>query len=388
MEEAAAIVHDTISCMGETLIIQDPDVDGYTSTSVIYNYLYDIAPQFVEECVHVLGHSGKQHGLSDLVDKIKEIDACIGLSLILIPDAATNDAEQCRELAEEYDTQIVILDHHESDIENPYATIVNPQMCDYPNKSLVGAGVTWQFCRAYDELFGKRSANKFMDLCALGQIGDMSDYRNKEVRAIVRLGLENIQNKFFEAFIQKNDYSIQNRNGLNYLSLAFAVVPWINAICRSGTSEEKETVRLALMNNRCEDVIESSKRGAFGTKVPVYEEAILACERAKRRQTKEQDEAMGYFENQIAENDLTQNAMLFLIDYDDIVRPEIKGLLANRIQAEYQHPTAVISENEKGELTGSIRNYGLSVNQDLKGTLESTGLEVRVAGQFKKECGL
>ena len=37
---------------------------------------------------------------------------------------------------------IVILDHHESDIENPYATIVNPQLNNYPNKALSGSGWT------------------------------------------------------------------------------------------------------------------------------------------------------------------------------------------------------------------------------------------------------
>lgn len=58
-------------------------------------------------------------------------------------------------------------------------------------------------------------------------------------------------------------------------------------------------------------------------------------------------------------------------------------MVANKAQAEYQHPTAVLTpvENEDGEieLRGSMRNYSLSVNQDLKSTLESTGL-VRVAG--------
>ena len=376
MEEAAAVVHDTIFCMGNTLIIQDPDADGYTSSSIIYNYLYDIAPQFVEECVRMIGHSGKRHGLSDLMNKVKEIDADVtdGLSLILIPDASSNDAEQCQELAEEYGIQIVILDHHESDIENPYATIVNPQMCDYPNKNLVGAGVTWQFCRAYDELYGYESANKFLDLCAVGQIGDMSDYREPEVRALVKLGLDNLRNKFVKAFLKKNDYTVQNRNGLNYFSLAFALVPFINGMTRSGTEEQKEIVTKAFMDNRCEELIESNKRGAFGVQVPMYEEAILMCERAKRKQTQDQDEAMEYFEKQIAENNLTQNAMLFLIDKDDVVRPEIKGLIANKVQAKYQHPVAVISDNGDFEYTGSLRNYTLSVNKELKSTIESTGL--------------
>lgn len=357
-----------------TVVLQDCDVDGINSTSILTNYLGMLSPSFVRKCVTIIYHEGKQHGLSDVMNEIPE-----ETELVIIPDAGTNDTVYCKELAEK-GIDIVILDHHESDVENPYATIVNPQMCDYPNKSLVGAGVTWQFCRAADELCGYDYANDLLDLCTLGQIGDMSDYRIPEVRAIVNLGLNNIKNKFFQYIVDKREYSLNKKNGVNYFSVAFYVVSLINAVCRSGTVEEKKLVLNAFLDGMCEKVVPSSKRGHKGEPVLLYEEAYLVAERAKRRQTEEQDSAMDYFRKQIADKDLTQNAMLFLIDKDKVVRPEIKGLIANKIQAEYQHPTAVVSKNENGELTGSIRNYGLSVNQDLKGTLESTGLDIHVAG--------
>lgn len=341
--------------------------DGYTSTSILTNYLGRISPSFVKNYVSIIYHEGKQHGLSDVMDEVPE-----NTKLVIIPDAGTNDTIYCKKLVEK-NIEVVILDHHESDINNPYATIVNPYMCDYPNKNLVGAGVTWQFCRAIDELYGYDYANDLLDLCALGQIGDMSDYRNAEVRAIVNLGLNNIQNKFFQYIIKKREYSLNKKNGVNYFSVAFYVVSLINAICRSGTIEEKGLVLNAFLDGMCEQVVASSKRGHKGELVLLYEEAYLVAERAKRRQTNEQDAAMDYFRKQIADKHLTQNAMLFLVDEDKVVRPEIKGLISNKIQAEYQRPTAVVSENENGELTGSIRNYSLSVNQDLKGTLESTG---------------
>lgn len=365
----------------KTVVLQDCDCDGYTSTSVLVNYFGHVDPTFVKERVQILYHEGKKHGLSDVMEEIPE-----DTKLIIIPDAGTNDAIYCAELAEK-GVDIVVLDHHDSDIKNPYAIIVNPQMCDYPNKNLVGAGTTWQFCRAVDELYGYDYANDLLDLCALGQIGDMSDYRNPEVRAIVNLGLSNIKNKFFKYIVEKREYSLSKKNGVNYFSVAFYVVSLINAICRSGTVEEKGLVLNAFLEGMCEQTVASSKRGHKGEPVLLYEEAYLVAERAKRRQTDEQDSAMDYFRQQIADKNLIRNAMLFLIDEDNVVRPEIKGLIANKIQAEYQHPTAVISENENGELTGSIRNYGLSVNQDLKGTLESTGLDIQVLGH-KNAAGL
>lgn len=380
MEEAVNCVYNAASNYLNTVVIQDCDADGYTSTSILVNYLYNVFPDFVEQNLSILQHEGKQHGLSDLLYKIPE-----DTKLVILPDAGTNDVEQCKFL-NKMGSEVVILDHHESDVVNPYAIIVNPQLDDYPNKHLVGAGVTWQFCRAFDELYGYGNrAWDYIDLCALGQIGDMSDYRNLEVRAIVNIGLYNIKNAFMEAIVAKNEYSFNKMNGINYYSMAFYCVPFINAICRSGTQEEKELTLRAFLEQDQYEKVESSKRGEKGKFVYCFQEAVTVIERVKRRQTKVQDDAMDYFENQIAENDLTENAMMFLIDENGVVPAEIRGLIANKIQSKYQHPTAVLSLSD-GLYSGSMRNYGLSINQDLKSTLESTGL-VHCAGH-KNAAGL
>lgn len=89
MESAVEKVHNAVENFLPTVIVQDCDCDGYTSTAIMINYLYMRSPNFVKQCVRVIGHSGKQHGLSDLMNKIKEIDTGVadGLGLILIPDA-------------------------------------------------------------------------------------------------------------------------------------------------------------------------------------------------------------------------------------------------------------------------------------------------------------
>ena len=388
MEEAVSIIFQAALNNYPTVIVQDCDVDGYTSTSILFNFLFKVHPHFAENHITILQHEGKQHGLFDLMDKIPE-----DTLLVVLPDAGTNDVEQCKALRAK-GTEVVVLDHHESDTDNPYAVIVNPQIGGrYPNKNLVGAGVTWQFCRAYSEVCGYGDvAWDYIDLCALGQIGDMSDYRDLEVRAMVNLGLSNIKNKFIDAIVSKNTYSFNKMNGVNYYSMAFYCVPFINAICRSGTAEEKKLVLHALLEKTQQEEVESSKRGEKGKSIPCFQEAVTVIERVKRRQTKAQDEAMDYFENQIVDNDLTQNAMIFLIDKESVVPAEIRGLIANKIQAKYQHPTAVLSLSDN-MYAGSMRNYGLSVNQDLKATLESTELaqcigHKNAAGLFVKSMNL
>lgn len=75
-------------------------------------------------------HSGKQHGLKDHIENLLEDDF---YRLILLPDAGTNDLEECRKL-NKHNTDVLILDHHLKEQDNPYAIIINNQIQNYPNK--------------------------------------------------------------------------------------------------------------------------------------------------------------------------------------------------------------------------------------------------------------
>ena len=88
---------------------------------------------------YILHARAKAHGLDD------DIVISDDTKLLIIPDAGTNDTEQCKELSEN-GIDILILDHHESEEKNPYALIVNNQMSDnYFNKDFCGAGVVYKF---------------------------------------------------------------------------------------------------------------------------------------------------------------------------------------------------------------------------------------------------
>lgn len=358
-------------------VVQDCDCDGYTSAAIFVNYLYQISSDFVADKVTILTHAGKQHGLADLVDKIPR-----ETKLLVVPDAGSNDVEECKELSAFMD--ICILDHHDSCI-NPYATVVNPQLCDYPNKALTGAGVVWQFCRAYDELCGYDFADKFTDLAALGMIGDMSNYKELETRAIVNLGLADVHNPFFVTMARKNKFSIDKMNGINYYSVAFYVVPFINACVRSGTQEEKDIVFQSMLLSHAFDMVESSKRGEKSKFVYLYEEAVTVAERVKRRQTKLQDESMSILEKKIEDEHLTDHAIITCICGPDEVERNIAGLVANRIQAKYQHPALVLIRSKEVDdkeivYRGSARNYSMCENQDMKAMCLASGEMVMMQG--------
>lgn len=120
----------------KTLVLVDCDCDGYTAAAILINYLHDLFPAFVENCLKYYLHEDKTHGLSDCMDYIEKND----FKLIVIPDAASNDYEYHHKLKEE-GRKIIILDHHEAPQVSTDAIVINNQLSDYPNKQLSGAGV-------------------------------------------------------------------------------------------------------------------------------------------------------------------------------------------------------------------------------------------------------
>lgn len=199
----------------------------------------------------------------------------------------------------------------------------------------------------------------------------MMDYRSIETKAIVSLGLKNIQNPFFYYMVEKNNFSIQKMGGINYMSIAFYVTPFINAIVRSGTTEEKDLIFKSFLQQYAFEKIESGKRGHKGELVPRVEEAVRIATNVKARQTKLQDSAMDLLEKRIRDNNLQDNAIIVLTCEPGEVEKNIAGLVANKIQAKYQHPTLVLTRNKTQEekeyyYRGSARNYSFSEIEDMR----------------------
>lgn len=347
-------------------MIVDSDCDGYSSAAIIINYLYKVFPERIDN-FHYIHHTGKQHGLGDTVDQIP--DNC----LVILPDSSTNDIEQMRELLNR-GCAIVCADHHEADSyleDEDNLVIINNQIQDYPNKNMSAAGVVWQMCRAWDEIDNYDYANDLIDLAAFGCLSDMMPFTEIETKAIITLGLQNIKNPFLYYMAEKNEFSINKMGGINYMSIAFYITPFINAICRSGTMEEKDLIFKSFLTMYSFEKIESGKRGHKGELVPRVEEAVRIATNVKARQTKLQDSAMQLLEGRIQSNGLLNNAIIVLTCEPGEVEKNIAGLVANKIMAKYQHPTMVLTKSKEKEdkeyfYRGSARNYSFSEIEDMR----------------------
>lgn len=367
MQDAVEFVATACKERQKICIVVDPDVDGFTSAAIVMNFLLNDV-KVPSDLVTYLVHVGKQHGLGDMVDLIP-----MDTQLLIVPDAGTSDYDQ-QDMLTGRGCKVVILDHHQAELKNPNPDVVtvNPQLDNYPNKALTGAGVAWQFARAYAELvFEKPDFYKYMDLCAFGNISDMADNREMEIRAIVRGGLSNITNPFMSELAKKNVYTINKYGGLCYKGCAFGLTPFVNAICRSGTIKEKRQVFEAMLESVGNSPVPSEKRGAQKQLVTAAEEAVRVALNVKARQTKQQNALVEYI---LDTDDMNEDINVIVCDNPD-ARPELLGLVANKFQGMFKRPAIMLMDYpEEKVFRGSARNYEKSPIKDFRKFCQDSGL--------------
>lgn len=345
-------------------IIVDSDVDGYTSASMVYRYIKHLGEDI--NVTYSL-HTKKQHGISE---DVEIPDDC---ELLIIPDAGSNDIEQCKELTEK-GIDVIILDHHICDKQNDVAIVVNNQMCDYPNKNFCGAGIVYKFIKAVDEELWEDYADKMLDIVALGNISDVMDMRECETRYYVDLGLTKIRSKLFKALIEKQSYSM---NGVvNITSVQFYVTPILNAMIRVGSAEDKDLLFRAFIET--DEVFKYKKRGETEeSDEDIYTRAARLCYNAKNRQGKDVQKGVDAIDEVIKEKEIYKDKVMF-INVSDILGETLTGLVAIKIAEKYNKPCLLLRRQkvrEDGSLYygGSCRNFDNSPIESLKDFLDSTG---------------
>ena len=161
---------------------------------------------------------------------------------------------------------------------------------------------------------------------------------------------------------KKNAYSLKGT--ITPIGAAFYIVPFINAVVRSGTQEEKELLFNSMLIFKAFDIIPSTKRGCKGQIEQLVEQAIRTVTNVKARQTREQDKAMQVLEERIEKgNMMNHKVLLFLLEQGEIA-PGLAGLVANKIMAKYQRPCCILTrgKDESGNevFQGSARGYNKS----------------------------
>ncbi|ALA47944.1 putative single-stranded DNA-specific exonuclease [Brevibacillus phage Sundance] len=325
---------------GEVIrIVADIDTDGVCSTAIMYNYLKVLT----NNIQYIHSQRSKGHGVETVLDQIGD-----DVQLVIIVDSSSNSTDECKEL-QERGIKVVIIDHHKISKPNPYAILVNCQMGDYPNKYLSGSAMCYKVCQVLDEYLGIEMADNFLDLTAIGLVGDLMDIKVMENRFLIYNGLNHIVNLGVKEILKqsKMDYA----NGIKSTDISFKIAPIVGACSRL------DKIELALECLTTED------------KIRIYEltEQMIEINEERKRGLKIfVEEAKKSIES---ENLNTNNVIIYV---KDDIGSGYRGLVAQGIVEEYSKPTFILYHNkEKGVYMGSGRSVGVIPLQSL---CEDSGL--------------
>jgi len=326
------------------LIHGDYDVDGVTSTAILYSILsqidipvyYYIPNRLMEG--YGLGEEGIQYALR------------VGAKLMITVDCGINAIAEVEKLKQN-NIDVIITDHHmPGDILPDAVAIVNPNQpeCTYPFKDLAGVGVCFKFLHALLKKARELKISAFdnvdlrdqLDLVSLGTIADMMPLVD-ENRIFVQYGLRKLSTTDKIGIRKLKEKSgIQFETSLKTYHVSFFIAPRINSIGRLKdaalgvklliTNDEEEADNLAA-------IIEENNRHRQQLEETVF------------KQAKE------YIEN----NPDIKNRKIIIVAKENWPIG-IVSIVASRLTREYNKPAIVLSI-EEGVGKGSARSIN-SIN--------------------------
>jgi single-stranded-DNA-specific exonuclease len=343
MELGATRLAEAVRNREKILVYGDYDVDGTTSTAMLYTFLKDfgvdvdyyIPHRFKEG--YGINPEGIEYAIQEDADLIVSIDCGI---------TAVEEAKYARQKG----IDLIICDHHTVGEQIPECVaVLDPKRpdCDYPFDGLSGAGVGFKLIQATCDKLGlpQNVAFKFLDLVAISIASDIVPIVN-ENRVLMREGLHLINNEPRTGLKGLLDLIKLKPGHISTSNIVFSIGPRINAAGRMG--DAKKAVQLLIAETRAE---------AMG-----YAQQLESINIKRRdKDTSTMEEAVDQVERLY---DIESTATVVLHN------PEwhlgVIGIVASRLVDQFYRPAIMLSTVD-GKIKGSARSIkGFNIYNALK----------------------
>ena len=334
IDKAASAIIDDIKNKKHIRIVGDYDIDGITSTYVLYDALKYVdanvsfvIPNRVKDG-YGINISIIEKAIEDKVDTIITCDNGI---------AASNEIDY----AVKNNIRVIVTDHHDiSNLPRSAYAIVDPKREDvekkYPFKEICGCTVAWKFIiYLYKKLKIKIDVrDKYLEFAAIATIGDIMPLTN-ENHIIAKIGLEKIsktQNKGLKKILEVTN--LLNKKITSY-HVGFIIGPLINA---SGRLKDA-TIALRLFMSEDEnetDNLANELKNLNDERKKITEDGV--------------DFAVDLVEKYYKED------KVFLIYINKQIE-QVAGIIAGRIKEKYNKPTIILTDTiEEDVIKASCRS--------------------------------
>lgn len=340
MEKGVSIIQDAIAAGKHIRIIGDYDVDGVTSTYILYKGLIGLHAK----CDKFIPHRIKDgYGLHENAIRRARED---GVEVILTCDngIAAPDAVS---LAKEFGMTVVVTDHHEVPfVQEPDGrryilpaadAVIDPKRPeDHVFKEICGAVVAWKFMGRLYKRFGMEDEfrnSDFLEMASLGIVCDVMDLQ-KDNRAIVKAGMKKMQitnNVGMQALMEVLGLKDKILKSYDY---GFKIGPCINAEGRLDTANE-----------------------AFNLLMETdHKKALDKAEEMRKLNVERQDLTKSGMEDAFRIVDTEMKNDKVLVVYIPGIHESIAGIIAGKIRERYNKPAIVLTNGDGDFLKGSGRS--------------------------------
>jgi single-stranded-DNA-specific exonuclease len=332
MEKGVEKVIQALKENEKMMIFGDYDVDGITSTSLIYLVLNKLGAQI---SYYLPNRLVEGYGLSE--EGILEADRR-GVKLIISVDCGVTAVNEI-DFAREKGIECIITDHHEPAETIPKAwAIINPKQEGeiYKGKELSGVGVAFKFAQAIYRKLGQdeKELEEHLDLVALGTAADIVPLIG-ENRILTRFGLSQVAKTSKPGLKSLIFISGLMGKEIGTGQVVFVLAPRINAVGRLGNAERA----IKLLTTKDERLASEIAR-------------ILDNENRKRKNIDEEtlEQALELVEEGV---DLKKDKAIVLASTG--WHQGVIGIVASRIAERFYRPTIMISiDGDEGR--GSARS--------------------------------
>jgi len=222
----------------KTIIFGDYDVDGITSSAILWEYLYsaglDVTPYIPERFSE--GYGIKEDSVIKLKEKYPDLSLIITVDNGIIAYDAVSKANK-------FGIDVIILDHHESGEKYPeaYAIVHSTKLC--------GAGIAWFFVREIDCIIQNSSfkIRNYLELAVLGTVADQMPLVGIN-RSIAKYGLEQLNTTQRTGLLALYESAGIEKGNIGVYEINYIIAPRLNAMGR--LENAVESLRLLCTNNR------------------------------------------------------------------------------------------------------------------------------------------
>lgn len=363
MAEDVAISIEQAKCFA---IFGDFDVDGATSSAVLYRFLKAVG---IDAPIYIPDRLSEGYGPNlDALKSIKEQ----GADVLFMLDCGTT-AFDIVKAGSGLGLEIIILDHHEAEDGLPECTyVINPKRKDDTSglDMLAAVGVTFLACVAINNRLNAReyykesgftppNLKRLLDIVALGTVCDMVPLTEAN-RLFVRSGFA-VPEQAMNIGIKELMRAAGIFAPISTYDCGFVLGPRINA----GSRVHKADLGAQLLTS---DNPEECKNIAW---------TLNDCN-DKRKAIQQEMEAHAI---SMVEEQGMQDAPLILVGHEDW-HPGLSGLVAGRLKEKYKKPACVVTYahdlSGKQEGRGSGRSIpGIHIAQAF---IDARGADILVKG--------